>query len=170
MSFGPAPPPPVDPPVSTAGSAPGPSRRRVWPWAVGILAVVLVLGAGALAAVLLLGSGNTPEQAVEDWDRAWEETDCDLYFEVTTEAYRERELGLLDGEVACDVFESRAGEWDEEVQDYVLEILGIEEEGDSAEVRIRESWYDPEFEEDVSERMTVTVEKIDGRWRLTEYE
>lgn len=110
-----------------AGSPEGaPKKSRPWIlWTVlGAVAVILVV----LAAVLIplaIGAGSAEDRAVaavERYDDAWAEADCEAYQQSTTLEYRES-LGIT----ACETFAAEAAGFDENTDEYELEIAGVDQ-------------------------------------------
>jgi len=118
---------PAYPPVAPA------KKSNLWiVWVVlGVLALGAVITAIIVVPMLLVGlfgqggsSGGALSadetaavEAVQLYDQAWQDVDCDLYFAVTTEAFRD-EIELPD----CASFDESAGYFAESTDDYVLEI------------------------------------------------
>lgn len=76
------------------GIAGGPRRKRTNPWRLwllgscgcGLIGMFGLVMLSVLGAILRPGS---PERTVRDYQRAWEETDCELFFDSTTDRFRE---------------------------------------------------------------------------------
>lgn len=161
------PPPPERPEPATSGR-----RTLVWVGAavtLGVLAVVVVV-------VFALRGGTGPEDAVEAWDRAWEEVDCAAYMDVTTEQFRADELQVTDDEAVCDAFEAEAEDWNSssEYQHWSFSVIGPDgERGDTADVLVRVTLADGPADDEagvIEETWTVVVEQGDGVWRVADIE
>ena len=119
-------------------------------WIVFAVLGVLVVALIVLAAVFiprLIGqitgggspAGSDAERAavevVERYDDAWDDADCDLYFETTTEGYRQA-LGMTD----CAAFESTAEVFDESTDEYEIEVDTVEQTGENITVLTTERY------------------------------
>jgi len=166
-----------------------PQKSKTWIWVVaGVALLVVVVAAAILIPVLLLGaavSGNSSSSsapvaptsadedaavaAVELYDDAWQNVNCDDYFASTTENFRTG-FGMTD----CATFEDEASAFAETVQNYQLTVTGIEA-GDGqitvSTTETYESFYDEEgnpvdppvpFEDPY----TYTVVPVDGGWAI----
>lgn len=136
-------PPPADPasapgaadPASVPpGRAGGPSSRIWIVWvSLGGLLVLLVIAAAILVPVVIglvttaesAGVGDDDRDAavgaVELYDDAWSEADCEAYQGATTGALREG-AGLAD----CASFETAAADFDAATDDYRIEVTGVQ--------------------------------------------
>jgi hypothetical protein len=121
-------------------AAPDAPRKKSKLWILWVVlggVVVLVIVLAVLLIPLVVGwftssattGGSADEtravQAVELYDDAWDEADCDAYEESTTEAYRES-IALTD----CTTFEAEARAFGESTDDYELEVTGVEATGE----------------------------------------
>ena len=150
----------VAPPSAETDDA-APRRRSRAPWVAGgiVLGVLLLAGAG-VAAFLLLTPPATPAPAVAvlDYDQAYADADCDLYFAVTTVDYRERLAPT------CADFEAEARTFADAFSDYVVVVESTEIEGSAATVVTTESWVLDGQENTTS--YTYTLVDDDGAWRI----
>lgn len=122
---------------STGGDAGGgaPRKSRLWIlWVVlgGVAVLIVVLAAVLipLAVGWFTSSGGESDEAravtaVELYDEAWGDADCDAYLASTTAGYRES-LGIVD----CETFAAEAAAFDERTDDYELEVTGVEQAGE----------------------------------------
>ncbi|WP_225216205.1 DUF2510 domain-containing protein [Microbacterium pullorum] len=120
-------------------------------WIVFVVLGVIVVALIVLAAVFIprligqiAGAGGSSAgddaeraavQVVERYDDAWDDADCDLYFETTTEGYREA-LGMTD----CAAFESTAEVFDESTDEYEIQVDTVERTGENIAVLTSESY------------------------------
>lgn len=119
-------------------------------WIVFVVLGLLVVALIVLAAVFiprLIGqitgsgspAGNDTERAavdvVERYDDAWDDADCDLYFEATTEDYREA-IGMTD----CATFESTAEVFGDSTDEYEIQVDTVEQTGENITVLTTESY------------------------------
>lgn len=139
------------------GGTPPAKRPRAWlPWALGgcgcLVAAAIVTALIVVSVVLV--SSRSPEQTVQDYHRAWDTADCDLFFETTTESFRS-------GASCADFTEAV-----ETGGTGTIEVLSSETDGDRAIVITEE--------EATFEGVTIggTVEyrlvKRDGDWLINE--
>lgn len=150
----PYPPVPQGPPGQGAHPAPTKPSRKWLPWALGgcgCLALIALAIVALIAGIAILG-GNGPEDAVRNYQTAWDESDCELFFQTTTEDYQ-------DGATCADFEEAVAsgglGEY---------EILDSEIDGDNAWVTTREeATVDGST---VSSEVVYDLVRIDGDWRI----
>lgn len=133
-------------------------------WIVWLIAGILLLGfviAAAVVVPLMLFSAATggagqqaptdPQgdaqiaavEAVEQYDEAWVEVDCDKYFASTTESFRTA-LDLPD----CDAFDAAAGDFAATVSDYEITVVGITQDSDTAITVTTVETYESFFTED----------------------
>lgn len=128
-----------------------PPRQKSNLWIVWVVIGVLVLGLVITAIVLIpmllggffAGSGDEPSDpderaalaAVDLWDEAWDEVDCDKFFEATTEDFR-AEISLAD----CAAFEEQAQFFTDSTDDYDVEVDSIQLEGDTIVVTTTETY------------------------------
>ena len=145
-------------PPAYAGAAPGaPARRRpVWPWIVGAAALV-VLVLGGLGTWWLLGGRNSasgPQQAVLDYDAAWDNGDCDKLMSVTTQEYRDVALGT---DEPCSVLGGPQPQ-------YQIDFISTDISGDQATVRDRERWS--EQGDSYDEIVVYKLVQQDGHWLI----
>lgn len=175
-----------------ADAAPGaftaatePRKSKLWIlWVVlGVVLLGIVIAAAIVIPLLFLslagGSGSQgatdpqgAEQeaavaAVELYDDAWQNADCEAYEQSTTEDFRAASQ-LQD----CEAFTSTATEFSASVQDYVVTVTDIETEGDSIIVSTTES-YNALFDEGGAPldeptpdevEYDYTVIQVDGDW------
>lgn len=93
----------VPPPAAQA--FPVKKKKKVWPWIVGIIGALVVLGivAVVLFVTVLVKATQGPRDTIDSFDKAWETADCDLLDSVTTSNYQD-ETGFGD----CAVFQDSA--------------------------------------------------------------
>lgn len=176
-------------PSGMFSAATQPQKSKTWIWVVaGIALLVVVVAAAILIPVLLLGaavSGNSSSSsapvaptsadedaavaAVELYDDAWQNVNCDDFFASTTENFRAI-IQLPD----CATFEGEAQAFGESVQNYDLTVTGIDAADGMITVRTSEtyeSFYDEEgnpadppvpFEDIYS----YTVVPVDNGWAI----
>ena len=169
----------TEPPAPTAAAEP--ARRSKVPLIAGLAVAVLTLGAAgaAVAVVLTASSGDpvapdappvaidgTPSPVAEPlepgdvvlaYDRAYKEIDCELWLQVTTDAYRQHGAG-------CDEFEADAPEHLRHRTDYVIEINRVSIEGAEAYV-ITSDAYVIGSDHYTGEQLFKLVD-VDGQWRV----
>lgn len=186
---------PVFPPADTsvfppAGEpayppAPGPQKKsKLWiVWVVlGVVVLGLVIG-GVVAVTTLVGGltaggsgGDTsdPDEqaalaAVGLWDEAWDEVDCDKFFEATTEDFRS-EIQLGD----CAAFEDQAQFFSDSTDEYEVEVNSVVRDGDTIVVTTTETYLSSVDEqgepidtpESVTEEWQYYVIAVDGGWAI----
>lgn len=93
---------------------------------------------------------------VQAYNDAWLEADCDGYFASTTEEWQEF-LELTD----CETFYSSARAWAESIEDYGMEILEVDQVGESAAVSLSET-YTSEWDHEGNPLDAPTA--FDDRW------
>jgi hypothetical protein len=135
----PAVPPPAQPAVATPAQpvVPPPARRSKLPWIIGGAALALLVIVGVVIAVVvssLLGSVRAPQEVIGQYDKAFDEADCELYFSITTEAYQES------FEPTCEGFESVAQNFLESYSDYKVTVTNTSVSGDTAIVETTETF------------------------------
>lgn len=144
----------ADVPGDASAAPTEPTKSRLWiVWVVlGVVMLVLVI---AVAAVLIpplvvgaSGQGGQsggvtptgPEQAaavaaIELYDDAWQNADCDAYFASTTEGFR-TQSGLSD----CSAFETDAEAFSATVENYDVAVTGVREDGGEIVVATTETY------------------------------
>jgi hypothetical protein len=139
-----------------------------------VLVPIALLGAS--------GGGASPEptvyteaeqqqavEAVELYDQAYQNQDCDAYLASTTESYREL-IEITD----CDTFVAGATEFAASLQDYEVTVTSVTQDGSSISVFTSETYTSqiddegntttvPQPYEDVYEYVVVPV---DGGWAI----
>ncbi|GAB2843052.1 DUF2510 domain-containing protein [Microbacterium insulae] len=179
----------------TAGAftaATEPRTSKLWIlWVVlGVVMLGIVIAAAIVIPLLFLnlasgggsaGSGVEPsgadEQAavaaVELYDDAWQNVDCDAYLAATSEGFRS-ESGIED----CETFETTATEFSASVEDYTVSVTNIEAEDAQVVVSTTEN-YNALFDEqgeplDVAQpqqwEYVYTVVDVDGEWVIDDLE
>ncbi|WP_322411470.1 DUF2510 domain-containing protein [Microbacterium invictum] len=160
-------------------AATDPKKSKLWIlWVVlGVVLLGIVIAAAVLIPILIgvfSAAGGVDEadqqdavRAVELYDEAWREGDCDKYLEATSEGFREAS-GLPD----CAAFDEQAAGFAASVQNYQTEVVGITVEEstvfvDTAETY--ESFFTAEGEPvetpvPIEESWQYTVIEIDGAW------
>lgn len=166
-----------------------PRKSNLWIlWVVlGVVMLGIVIAAAIVIPLIFLslgsGSGQSVEPsgadqeaavaAVELYDDAWQNADCDAYIASTSEEFREGSE-LAD----CESFLATATEFSASVQDYAVSVTEIETDGDSIVVSTTES-YEALFDEDgepydepVAEQVEYeyTVVSVDGDWVIDSLE
>jgi hypothetical protein len=131
--------PPAQPPVAPPAQAPvaPPARRSKLPWILGGAALALLVIVGVVAAVVIssvLGAVRAPQEVVGQYDKAFDEADCELYFSITTEAYQES------FEPTCEGFESVAQNFLDSYSDYNVTVTNTSVSGDTAIVETTETF------------------------------
>jgi hypothetical protein len=128
--------PPQDQPVATP-PVPAPPRRSKLPWILGGVGLGLIIIVGIVVAVIVstvLGAVKGPQAVVGEYDRAYDEVDCDLYFSLTTEEYRES------FEPTCEGFESVAQNFLDSYSEYKVTVTDTSISGDTATVQTIETF------------------------------
>ncbi|MFK4836697.1 DUF2510 domain-containing protein [Microbacterium sp. ZW T2_14] len=140
-------------PYPAPAAPPSPPKSRLWiVWViVGVVVLaILILGGVLLSRLLAAGVGQIGSSgagdpadadqqaavaAVELYDDAWQDADCDAYVASTTEGFR-TESGLTD----CSAFESEAEAFGSAVEDYEVEVTDVRQEEDAIVVTTTESF------------------------------
>ena len=127
-----------------------PKKSRLW--VIWVLAGIVLLGLVILAAILipvligLFGASNEEEDAavaaVELYDEAWRENDCDKFFEATTEGNR---AALQPPILDCATFAAASQGFIDSVQNYEVTVNVVQQEGDQVTVETTET-YDSFFD------------------------
>jgi hypothetical protein len=141
-----------------------PKNKQVWPWIVGGAALVVLGGlvAAAFFVVGALGAADSgPNQAVLDLDKAYTNSDCELYFSATTDEFRQTNGPVV---ADCDAFDQVVADFNIGYSDYAVVIMSTDITGDLATVVTTES-YLFEGERD-SEALSYSLVKIDGTWQI----
>ena len=163
-----------------------PAKSKLWIlWVVlGVVLLGIVVAVAVLIPLLFLslargGAAETTEpkgdaqiaavEAVELYDEAWREVDCDAFEESTTQPFR-NEQQLSD----CAAFEESARVFADSTEDYVIRVTAVEAEQGGIQVETIESYLsyiddsgelvdDPVPYED---EWTYHVVESDGRWAI----
>lgn len=162
-----------------------PRKSKLWIlWVVlGVVLLGIVIAAAIVIPLLFLSlTGGNGSQggagpqgadqeaavaAVELYDDAWQNADCEAYEQSTTEDFRAASQ-LED----CEAFTSTATEFSASVQDYVVSVTDIETDGDAIIVSTTET-YNALFDEDGAPLdepapdevdYEYTVIQVDGDW------
>jgi hypothetical protein len=139
-------------PGSPAGggfaAATQPRNSRLWiVWVVlGVVLLGIVIAAAVVIPLLFLsatsangGAQSDDERAavaaVELYDRAWQEGDCDAFLTATTEEFQ-----VSNGFTDCATFETDAASFDESFDDYEVTVTDVETVGDQIDVTTTESY------------------------------
>lgn len=139
-------------PYAAGSVAAPPPRKRSNLWIVWVVIGVVVLGLVITAIVLIpmlltnaLGGaggaqGSTDDEksavrAVQLYDAAWSEADCDKFFAATTESFR-TQIELPE----CAAFESQAQAFADSTDDYALNVTGITRDGGTITVATTETY------------------------------
>ncbi|MFB7884885.1 DUF2510 domain-containing protein [Microbacterium sp. NPDC056057] len=139
--------------VTTVAAPPEPRKSNRWVVWVVVGAVVLVLLIAAAVAIPLLtlgaarlgglAGGGTPADAdqtaavaaVELYDDAWQDADCEAFMAATTEAFR-AQAGLAD----CSAFETEAESFGDAVEDYEVEVTDVRDTDEAIVVSTTETY------------------------------
>lgn len=139
-------------PVGTAaaqampsGAAEGAPKRPFPLWIVFVVLGLLLAGLVAAAAIFLPRLFSTLEAggehqaaavaAVERYDQAWTDADCDAYFATTTASYRQA-MGMTD----CRAFETTMSEFRDSTEGYTLTVTAVRDDGDAVMVETTETY------------------------------
>lgn len=162
-------------------------KSKAWiVWVViGVVLLGIVIAAAVLIPLLFLGlnsggsgSGGTQPadgdqaaavDAVELYDDAWQDADCDAYLASTTEDFRIGQ-SLPD----CETFVPEAEAFDDSFEDYEVEVTGISQDGDTITVSTSETFLSLFDEEGAPVTEPVpgeaiyeyTVINVDGAWLI----
>lgn len=152
-----------------------PRKSNLWIlWVVlGVVMLGIVIAAAIVIPLIFLSltsgsqsgvdaSGADQEAAVaavELYDDAWQNVDCDAYVASTTEAFRESSLP------DCESFTAEASAFAAGVSDYALEIVEIEVDGDTIVISTNET-YDSLVDEDGAPLDEPTAEEIPYEYTL----
>jgi hypothetical protein len=145
-----------------------PKRRPKWPWIVGGSALLLIaLGVGGVVLLISWIAGlstapGTPSAAVLSFNQAIADEDCETFFTVTSDGFRE--ASGIDG---CDVFSQGAAITNETATDRTVDISGFQSVNSDATVTTRESLVDEDGEL-VEAHRTYTLHAIDGQWQVVD--
>ncbi|WP_127472951.1 DUF2510 domain-containing protein [Microbacterium sulfonylureivorans] len=176
--------PGTDAPAGAFTAATEPRTSNLWIlWVVlGVVMLGIVIAAAVVIPLIFLSltsgssqsavepSGADQEAAVaavELYDDAWQDVDCDAYVASTTESFRE--VSQLPD---CEAFTSTASEFAASVEDYDVTVTDIGVEGDSIVVSTAET-YGALFDEDGNPldppqpeelEYTYVVVPLDGGW------
>lgn len=143
-------------PAGAPGGASGRPKRPTWHWAVlGGCGVMVLLVSLVVAAVLFFQIANrgNPQDTLDDFYTAMDDSDCTLFMETTTEEYREA-TGLVD----CSTFEGMTSQMgtidytvDERINRQGYAIFGV-----------TETYQDGG--QDVEAPLRFYVRRFDGGW------
>jgi hypothetical protein len=151
-------------------AATAPRRSKLWiVWVVlGVVLLGIVIAVAVLVPLLFLGlaSGSGGVQpdgadqqaavaAIELYDDAWQDADCDAYMASTTEQYR-----AAQGAPDCDAFVQSATEFSVGVEDYEVVVTKITQEDDAIIVSTTES-YDALLDDDGAPLDEPTPDSVD---------
>lgn len=148
-------------------------KRPIWPWIVGGVGALILLGIGVAIGVLLIAAtqkeadAEEVERVVLQFDKSYENSDCDLFIEITSEDFRD---DFFDGDFDCDAWEEIGDKYYDENGDYQyeVEIYEVTVRGDRASVETRETYeYDKTLG---SSEITYSLERQDGRWVITDFD
>ena len=127
-----------------------PKKSRLW--IIWVLAGIVLLGLVILATILipvligLFGASNAEEDAavaaVELYDEAWRENDCDKFFAATTEGNR---AALQPPLTDCETFAAASQGFIDSVQNYEVTVNAVQQDGDQVTVQTTET-YDSFFD------------------------
>ena len=133
-------------------------------------------GSGSSTGSAVTPSGADEEgavAAVQLYDDAWQNVDCDAYFGSTTESFREFSQ-LPD----CAAFEESASSFSAVVEDYTITVQAIEPADDAISVSTLET-YDALLDDEGNEldppqpeqdEYRYTIVEVDGVWLIDDLE
>ena len=151
---------PSQAPAAVATAKP---RRRVWPWILGIVGVLIVIGVVVVVAfVLLIGkSVAEPKSATDDFNTSYLSGDCETYLAVTTSDFRDGDgyPGTCDDAATAGYFPVADG------ATWSISIDGVESSGSSATVTGTLSTPDQG-----DTPLTYNLIKVDGKWLVNSIE
>lgn len=167
----------------TAATEPTRSSKLWILWLVlGLVLLGIVIAAAVLIPVLLMnaatsgaggGAGSEDERAavaaVELYDEAWQDADCDAFEASTTDEFR-ASSGIGD----CDSFVTEAELFDDSVEEYEVRIDDVASEQGAITVTTTETYLTVlddtgaplETPEPMSVVYTYTVVTVDGEWAI----
>jgi hypothetical protein len=149
-----------------ANPAPASGRRTgvpTWVWVTSAAAVVGLMALTALVVLLLVPRIEPVEEAkraIDTYDSAWLNIDCDALEEATTVAWRSS-WGYDD----CDTFTADARQFDEVNRDYQIDVTSTTHSGDTVTVLTTESYTNSDGVP-VVDYATYTVIKVGDAWRI----
>lgn len=154
--------------VASAPPQPAPASGRrgmpVWGWVLlGVGAIVVVLGTVGIGIGVFVAQSvpvTAAKSAIETYDTAWVNADCDALAEATTDALRE-DWGYDD----CETFVSDAKAFDETNRDYHTTVTSSEYAHGEVAITTTESYTDEDGTQRV-DHVTYTVVKDDDVWRI----
>lgn len=152
--------------VQATGLESAPKKRKVWPWLVGAGVVIVLLVVGVIVAVAMFAKNvmDGPLQAVEDYDQAWQNVDCDLMQGATTDAFQERN-GFSD----CATFETTAQPFADSLGTYTVDVNSTSIVNSTATIVAEETWTDTEGEVTVY-TYQYTLNKVGDAWLIESVE
>ncbi len=152
--------------VQATGIESAPKKRKVWPWLVGAGVVILLLIVGVIVAVTMFAKNvmDGPLQAVEDYDQAWQNVDCDLMQGATTAAFQERN-GFAD----CATFEATAQPFADSLGTYTVDVNSTSIENNTAVIEAEETWTDKDGGVTVY-TYKYTLNKVGDTWLIESVE
>ena len=122
-------------------------KPPVWPWIVGavlvvVSTVIVFIGSFAVSAVLAQVANRTAvpavEQAVLDFDAAYENVDCAEFHRVVDDRLADQ---LADGEFSCAIWQAKADAlWIDDEYGYSVEIYESHVDGDRGFVYTEEEF------------------------------
>jgi len=129
-----------------------PAKSKLWIlWVVlGVVLLGIVVAAAVIIPLLFLSLAKGGESetvapqgaeqaaavaAVEQYDTAWRDVDCDAFMEATTQSFRDSQQ-LVD----CAAFEESAQVFADSTQDYSIRVTSVETEDGGIEVETIESY------------------------------
>ena len=179
-----------DGPAGAFTAATEPRKSNLWIlWVVlGVVMLGIVIAAAVVIPLIFLSltSGSSQSSvdasgadeqaavaAVELYDDAWQNVDCDAYVDSTSESFRE--VSQLPD---CEAFTETASEFAVSVEDYAVTVTDIEAEGDTIVVSTTESYnalLDDEgnpLDAPQAEELdyVYTVVSVDGDWVIDQLE
>lgn len=171
---------PASAPYPTAAEAPAPpadAGGRGWILPTVVVGAAVLLVGGIVGGALLVssvvsgggvdldfGDGEVDEvsEAVLELDEAFQTSDCDLFFDVTSPAFQ---LGY--GYTTCDEFEAAATQTNAIVSDYVVEVQTVERIDDATYAVATLETSTPEADEasePFAQNVVYRVIDLDGDW------
>lgn len=152
--------------VQATGIESAPKKRKVWPWLVGAGVVILLLIVGVIVAVTMFARNvmDGPLQAVEDYDQAWQNVDCDLIQDATSVAFQVRN-GFDD----CATFEATAQPFADSLGTYTVDVNSTSIENNTAVIEAEETWTDKDGKVTVY-TYQYTLTKVGDAWFIESVE
>lgn len=148
------------PPAPASGHSKG---TGAWVWVlVGGLAVALVALTGGVVLLLSNHAGPVREAkaALDTYNSAWINVDCDALVAATTSAFREDW-----GYASCGEFEDEANAFDQAARDFTMSIAGATFDSGEVTVRTVETYTGPSGDH-YEDHVVYSVVKDGDAWRI----